>query len=270
MVRAATLMMAILLLAAGCLAGCGRAAPPGTTAENVLPARPAQPAEAGRVASAAIDIGAAEDLFYSVDHDLGASDISGLSRDFEQLRDLPTGDLDTNIAWQRQLDINQVAQALLGDWANGRVNDARAQLIKKAAAVATEVTRQVNEQFKEALTEVTEDAIRSLTCQDMLNSVTLILSPTQVGQSDADDWKGDIEEDAYQLLAGTFNPKGIAAVMNWASWYNEVTSSAAKASQAMLANPQPYLDILSTPGGRRATAVFVRYCYAPPSFGESP
>lgn len=268
--RSIGLISATLLLMVGCLAGCSEASPGGTAAVNVLPVRPADPAVEARVAAAAIDIGAAEDLFNAADRDLSASDFSRLDRDAVQLHDLPVSDLNSNIVWQRQQEINQVGQAIVHNWANKWLTNNQITLIQKAGAAAQSATKKANANFKKALSEVTEDAIRSLTCQQILNSATLVLGPGGTSQSDAEDWTGDITEDADQLLAGTFNLNGIAQVMEWVSWYKDVTNAAAQASTAILNNPNPYLNILFTPAGQRAALVFAKYCYAPPAFNESP
>lgn len=215
--------------------------------------------------SPAVTDQAARDALNAVKDDLNGSDADQLARDTEHLDGLPAGDFASGDLNLRTSLMQQAAVRSLDLWADFWVIGEKANLKNEAQQDAAKDTVGASDRFKEALTDVTEDAIRGKTCENILNLVAPEPRASATDSPDDAKWKGDIEQDAASVLVKTFGFTGIDNAMQWVSWYNDVTSSASQATASIAAQPVSDIQFLSNPAGQRATAIYVRYCYAPPT-----
>ncbi|SRR6266487_919897 len=234
-------LAAIILLVGGCLAACRGAAP--ETAKG------------------------AEEAMAAVKSALDDSDLSQLGRAADHLDGLPRDSFNATALQRRNKLMAIAAQKLLSAWAIRWVNDAQSNLPVTASIIASKDTNQANDNFRKALADVTEDAIRGETCKEILNYVAPNPNPTATVTPDNEDWQGNIVQDATNILAKTFNLTGVIQTVRWVNWSKDVVDSAQQASQAILYNPTRYQNFLSNPMGLRATYVYAKYCYAPPTGG---
>lgn len=207
----------------------------------------------------------AKDAMSALREDPHGTDFSQLEHDAVDLDKIPSKDFSSDDLNRRHVLVESAARSLVQSWAARWVTLDALSLITKAADIAKRDTLNPTESFKDAVSDVTEDAIRGQTCQLILNYVAPNPNPTSTNPPDNDEWRSDIAEVAENILAKTFDPDGIAKVMDWKSWTDDVTSAAQQASLAIVSNPVPYADLLSNPAGVRATYVYAKYCYAPPT-----
>jgi hypothetical protein len=243
--------IAALLLVGGCLAGCEFPWDSSVTSQ------------------------AAKDAMSAFTHDLndpGRADQVG--PDIRRLASLPSRDFSTGDWRIRSRLLASGATVFLTSWADHWVKARKVALVVAAGIDASTDTvfhawdssEEVN-RFKEALGDVTEDAIRGQTCSDILNLVAPDPNPTATTTPDDKDWQGDIERDAEDVLAKTFGftSSFIYQSVKWYNWYTDVTSAARQAEKSIASDQFPYENLLSSPAGLRATAIYARYCYAPPT-----
>ena len=224
-----------------CLAGCPHPLPPAATDQ------------------------AARDALNAIKDDLNGSDADQLARDAEHLDGLPSGDFASGDLNLRTSLIQQAAVKSLDLWAGFWVISEKEIIKNDAQQDAAKDTVDASDRFKDALSDVTEDAIRGKTCESILNLVAPEPRANATGSPDDAEWKGDIEQDAASVLVKTFRFTGIDSVMQWASWYTDVTSAASQAAASIATESVSDIQFLSNPAGQRATAIYVRYCYAPPT-----
>jgi hypothetical protein len=213
--------------------------------------------------------GAAKDALSAVRHDLGDADNAQLEADTSKLDGIPSGDFKGNDLQLRSALLTRTATDFLEIWSRAWAHSHEETLPQEAGQTAEDTAQdEATEQFLDALTAVTQDAIRGKTCDLILNQVAPDPDPSATSTPDDQDWQGDIAQDADDVLAKTFDPDGIAQVMDWSEWTDEVTSAAQQAAASVSSDPVPYIQFLANPEGRRATAVYVKYCYAPPTAEE--
>lgn len=215
--------------------------------------------------SSATTTTAAEEAINAIKHDLNGSDETQLGDDIGNLDGLSSSEFSGGDLHLRSTLLTQAATEVLNNWADNWVKSTENNLATNAQQDASNDTTNATDSFKEALSNVTEDAIRGQTCKDILNLVAPNPNPTATSEPDDKEWQGDIEQDAADVLAKTFNLTGVDEVMEWTEWSNDVTSAAQQAADSITTTPVPYINLLSNPAGRRATAIYVRYCYAPPT-----
>lgn len=208
---------------------------------------------------------AAEDALNTLRHDLNGTDADRLTQDMGRLHGLSSDDFAGSDLKLRSTLIEQAAIRSLdiyGEfWAISEKGKAKAE----AREAATNDTIGATDAFQGALADVTEDAIRGQTCKEMLDLVAPDPNPTATSAPDDQAWQGDIEQDATEVLAKTFGFTSIDNVMQWSSWYSDVTDAAQQATNSIAHYQTPDMQFLSNPVGQRATAIYVRYCYAPPT-----
>jgi hypothetical protein len=262
--RSLRVLAVITILAGGCLAGCGRGSAAGTQAENILPAKPG---------AAAIDPADVAGLVDTARNDLSDSAFWRLGDDVEQLHKLPSDRLSQRVNLQRNQAVEQLEQVLMARWAERWAASNQAGLFQRAQSAVAQAMAGAPERFQDAVTEVTEDAIRGVACKEVSNLATMTLSPPSANQPDDQEWPGDvlsagdIISDAETILGGTISPY-LGSYMNWNTWYGEVTDFAGEAAQAISGNQSVYLNVLSNPAGQRAAYAYVSYCYAPPVYQQ--
>jgi hypothetical protein len=206
----------------------------------------------------------AEDAMSALRETPHDADFSQLGHDAIHLDKLPDKDFSSDDLNRRHALVESAARSLMQSWAARWAALNQLPLITKAAAIARDDTLIPTENFKDAVSDVTEDAIRGQTCQLILNYVAPNPNPAATNPPDNDEWQSNIADVAENILAKTFDPDGIARVMDWNSWTDDVTSAAQQASRAIVSDPVPYANLLSNPAGVRATYVYAKYCYAPP------
>jgi len=210
---------------------------------------------------------AAEEAINALRHDLNYSDDTQLEHDASRLNGLSSHDFNSNDLQLRTTLIADTAVKFLNNWADNWVKSTEEHLPKDAHQDASNDTNSLFDHFVAALADVTEDAIRGQTCKDILDLVAPNPNPTATDEPDDEGWLGNIEQDAENVLDKTFGwkPAYVNQVMKWDDWYNDVTSAAQQAASSITNDPVPYIEFLSYPSGRRATAIYARYCYAPPT-----
>jgi hypothetical protein len=208
---------------------------------------------------------AAKDALNTLEHDVHGSDTEHLAPDIDHLHSMPAGDFSSGDLNLRNTLIRQAAIKSLDNWANVWVLSRIMTVAKQAGQAANNHIVYAPDAFKPALTDVTEDAIRGQICKDILDLVAPDPNPSATDSPDDTAWQGDIVQDATAVLAKTFGFSTADYLVEWDSWYSDVTDAAQQAATSIADEPVPDIQFLSNPAGQRATAIYVRYCYAPPT-----